>query len=239
LQAVAKAGYKQVELMDVLGAEELVAEAKDAGLEVRSGFFKWDAICRQGEAGVPETGRIVETAAKLGLRHLVFGYIGKGYRESADQYRKWAERANALGEASAKAGLQLCYHNHSFEFAALPGGGTGYDVLMKEFDAGKAKFEVDVFWVKLGGWDPLATMAKLKGRVSQVHLKDLKAGAATEHDEGKVPHDAFKELGAGTIDMAAVLKLAEELGVAECHVEQDQSPAPLDSIRQSLGHLKK
>ncbi len=100
------------------------------------------------------------------------------------------------------------------------------------------KFEIAVFWVKIGGLNPLKTMRQLKGRVSQVHLKDLLKGTKTQHDEGQVPHDAFKELGAGTIDMGKVMKVAAEIGAEQCHVEQDQSPAPLTSIATSLKHLR-
>ena len=70
-----------------------------------------------------------------------------------------------------------------------------------------------------------------------MHLKDLKVGTKVFYDEGQVPHDAFKELGSGSIDMAKVLKVAETIGVEQCHVEQDQSPDPIQSIGQSIAHL--
>ena len=69
--------------------------------------------------------------------------------------------------------------------------------------------------------------------MSQVHLKDLKAGIGTIYDEGKVPKDAFQELGDGRIDMESVIKAADAAGVQQCHVEQDQSPNPLASVKQS------
>ena len=100
------------------------------------------------------------------------------------------------------------------------------------------KFEIDVFWVKIGGRDPFETMKSLKGRMSQVHLKDLLKGSDVQHDEGQVPHEAFKELGAGSIKMKRVLTLSKKLGVEQCHVEQDQSAAPLTSIVTSINHLK-
>ena len=107
---------------------------------------------------------------------MVFGYIGKGERETVDHFKRHADQANKAGEKCAKAGIQLCYHNHSFEFAKLNGGKTGWDVFVKEFDKKLVKFEVDVFWVKIGGLDPYKTLRQLKGRVSQVHLKDLVKG---------------------------------------------------------------
>ncbi len=240
LKAIKEAGYRQVELMDILAAETslILQHSKALDLDVRSAFFDWQVICKQGEPNIASIDQVIEASNKVGLKHLVFGYIGKGSREKADQMKRWAEIANRAGEKSQKAGIQLCYHNHSFEFAKIDGDKTGYDILIQEFDKKLVQFEVDVFWCKIGGWDPIETLQRLKGRVSQVHLKDLKAGAELQYDEGKVPFDAFQELGNGTIPMSQVLKVAEEIGVIECHVEQDQSSNPLASIKQSIKHLQ-
>jgi sugar phosphate isomerase/epimerase len=238
LKAIKEAGYRQVELMDIVGAETILEQAKTIGLEVRSAFFDWQVICKQGEPNVASFDQVLEASQKAGLKHLVFGYIGKGSREKADQMKRWAEIANRNGEKSKSAGIKLCYHNHSFEFAKIDGDKTGYDILIQEFDKKNVHFEVDIFWCKIGGFDPIETLKRLSGRVSQVHLKDLKAGTELQYDEGKVPFDAFQELGNGTIPMAEVLKVAEEIGALECHVEQDQSPNPLASIRQSIQHLR-
>ena len=50
--------------------------------------------------------------------------------------------------------------------------------------------------------------------------------------------EAFQELGDGTIDFAKVIKVSAEIGVEQCHVEQDKSPAPIASMGQSLEHFK-
>jgi len=237
LKAVADAGYKQVELNKVSECVEIAAQARSLGLKVTSGFMEWKSICRPDEADVPSVDDIVATGKKIGLQHLVFGYVGKGSRETSDQLKALAKGVNELGKKSADAGMQLCYHNHSFEFQKIDGDTTGFDILIEEFDSDLVKFELDVFWTKIGGWDPLETMKKLDGRISQVHLKDLKEGTAVIYDEGQVPTDAFQECGDGSINMGEVMKLAEEIGAANCHVEQDQSPDPIASIGQSIDYL--
>jgi sugar phosphate isomerase/epimerase len=239
IQAVAAAGYKQVELMDVMTAPVLVPLAKDNGMSVSSAFIDWNILGvaqPSKEFGSIET--CIETAAKHGLKYLVFGYIGKGHRETVDQLKAISERSNNAGELCKKAGLQLCYHHHSFEFEPIAGGKTGMDVFIESFDPKLVPFEIDVFWAAIGGWDPIATLKRLKGRVVQVHLKDLKSGTPTIFDEGKVPKDAFQEVGSGVIDMKKVLEVSREIGVAQCHVEQDQSPDPIASVQKSIGHLK-
>ena len=237
LKAVKAAGYKQVELMRCVGSEEIVKEAKDLGLAVNSSFVEWNSVLQQGE-NVPKRKDIVAKAGEYGVKHLVFGYVGKGSRETVDLMKNCAAKANEFGKMCNDAGIKLCYHNHSFEFAPVDGKTTGFDVLMNELDNDLCKLELDVFWVKIGGWDPFETMKKLDGRITQVHLKDLKKGSEVNHDEGTVPHECFEELGDGTIDMQKTLEMAEEVGAEYCHVEQDQSADPIASIGQSMGHLK-
>jgi len=237
LKAIADAGYKQVELMDVGDAKELLPICKDLGLNVTSAFMSWEAVCKPKGKKVPTLESIAEAAAKAELKHLVFGYIAKGHREKADQYKAYAETCNEFGESLKKSNIQLCYHNHSFEFEKLDGDKSGFDLLMEHLDNEKCKFELDVFWAKVGGLDPIETLEKLKGRVSQVHLKDVLKDTPVIYDEGKVPKTAFKELGSGSIDMTKVLAKSQEIGVEQCHVEQDQSPDPIDSIGKSIKHF--
>ena len=239
LKAVADAGYYQVELMRVVGADDVFKAARDAGLRVTSAMIDWLTIVSPEKEGVPSFKETLDVAVEQKLKYLVIPYVGKGNRETVDQLKQLAQRANRAGAICRKAGIQLCYHHHSFEFAKLTGGETGWDVFVREFDPELVKFEIDVFWATIGGMDAVATIKGLKGRVAQLHLKDLLKGTPTIYDEGQVPKDAFQEVGDGTIDWSAILQAGEFAGVAQCHVEQDQSPDPIASIGQSINYLKK
>lgn len=239
LKAIAQAGYSQVELMNIdAEAIKLAAIARDHGMAVHSAFMNWRAITNPDAPEGSSMEETIEIAERIGLRHVVFGYINKPSRDTADKIRKIADTSNDFGQRVREAGMRLCYHNHAFEFEPLPGDTTAYDLFIKRFDPQAVEFELDVFWAKLGGRDPEELMLRLAGRISQVHLKNLKKGVPTIYDESKVPDDAFQEAGDGIIDMPAMMKLAKEIGVDQCHVEQDQSPDPLDSIHQSITYLK-
>lgn len=239
LKAIKDAGYVQVELMRTMGSDEIVAEARRLGLKVTSAFMDWNAVVNPSTEGAPSKEEIIAKAKEFGLKYLIFGYIGKGYRETVDQMTANADAGNAFGEMCRDAGIQLCYHDHSFEFAPLEGTKkTGWDILVERFDPELVKFEVDVFWAAIGGLDPIAELKRLEGRVAQVHLKDLMAGTGVIWDEGEVPHEAFKELGNGSLDMRKIIQVSADTGVVQCHVEQDQSPDPLASIVTSANFLK-
>ncbi len=236
IKAVADAGYKQVEPYGFPDAQPLIDAARENGLAVNSTHFAWDSVVNPNEQGVAPFSEILDKANAAGLKHLVVPYLADKNRMTLDDYKRTAERCNQGAEQAKKAGIQLAYHNHSFEFKPLENGKCGYDVLMEEFTP-DMKFEVDVFWVQLGGHDPVDLIRKLSGRVSQLHLKDLnKEIQSPMYDD--VPKEAFEELGDGVIPMEPLLQVAAEAGVVHGHVEQDQSPDPLASIRQSMQHLQ-
>lgn len=236
IKAVAEAGYGQVELMNILDSTEIVQAAQDAGMKVRSAFFNWETIGNPTDS-TPDIETIIEKAKEFELEYMVFGYIGKSARDTADKIKAISDRTNAAAEKVAAAGMRLSYHNHAFEFEPLGDEPCAFEIFMERFDSKLVNFELDVFWAAIGGWDPAETLKKLDKRVGQVHLKDLKEGTGTIYDEGKVPHEAFQEVGDGTIDMKAVMEVSQASGVTQFHVEQDQSPDPIASIGQSAKYL--
>lgn len=236
LKAVADAGYRQVEPYGFPNAGDMIAAAKDNGMKVNSSHFAWESVTQPDKEGVPPFAEILSGAKDAGLTHLVIPYVHAHNRENLDGYRVLAERMNKAAVEAKGAGIQLAYHNHAFEFQPMEGGKSGYDVFVEEF-APEMQFEVDVFWVVVGGKDPSELIRSLKGRVSQLHLKDLAKGT-TLPNYGKLPNEAFKELGNGMIPMEPIIEAAADAGVAHCHVEQDQSPDPIASIGQSMTHLK-
>jgi sugar phosphate isomerase/epimerase len=238
LKQVAAAGYKQVEPYGFPGADPMIKAAKDAGLAVRSSHFQWDSVVNPKDAAMSDFSKILETAHETGLSHLVIPYLQDGNRKTLDDYKKVAENSNKAAALAKKAGIQLAYHNHNFEFAPKDGGKSGYDIFIEEFSS-DMKFEIDVFWVKVAGIDPAELITKLKGRVSQLHLKDLKEGVKTPNFGSPVPNDAFQALGEGVIPMEPILAAAKAAGVEHCHVEQDQSPDPIASIGRSVKNLNK
>ncbi|MFN3193952.1 MAG: sugar phosphate isomerase/epimerase family protein [Aureliella sp.] len=236
IKAVADAGYKQVELMRVIDSEDVVKAAKDNGLEVRSAFINWESVVKPSD-NTPDLSKILDKANEYGLEYIVFGYVGKSERDSADKIKGIIDSANAAAEKSKAAGLKLSYHNHSFEFEPLDGDTNAFEMFVDGFDKELIDFELDVFWAAIGGYDAVDTMKRLGRRVGQVHLKDLKKDTPTIFDEGKVPEDAFQEVGDGILDMKQIMEIAVANGVQQFHVEQDASPDPIKSIGQSAKYV--
>ena len=172
--------------------------------------------------------KAVEDAKAIGHDYMVLAYLTPPERKSLDDYKKIAENLNKAGEVCKKAGIQLCYHNHEFEFEAM-NGQLPFDILTGETDAGLVKIELDLYWAMVAGQDPVALFKKHKGRIALWHVKDM----------DKTPKKNFTEVGNGVIDFTTIFKNAKTSGMKHFFVEQDVCPgSPFDSISQSIGYIK-
>ena len=243
LQAIKDAGYYQVELGDMENNDEVYRIAKDIGLEVRGSFFNWNFLLgnwhNQGRKAPEKMNfdSIIEKATKYGLEYLVFGYLTKADRQTIDDWKRVVDVLNAGAEKCKAAGIQLSYHNHSFEFEKTEDE-IPFEMLVNGLDPDGVQFELDVFWAKMGGYDPVTTIDRLAGRINLLHLKDKRKGSGIIYDEAKVPQDAFKELGNGEVNIMACMSAGKKAGVKYCHVEQDHSPDPIASINSSINFLR-
>jgi sugar phosphate isomerase/epimerase len=182
--------------------------------------------------------RTMDQVKRQGFSYAVYPYVPPAERGGLPAIRKVAARLNAAGAKAHASGLTLCYHNHAFEFQPMEGA-TGFQVLMDSTDPKLVSLEMDVFWVSVGGNDPVALLGKLAGRVPLLHVKDKASGTPVMYNES-VPRTAFKEAGNGAIDWPKVLHAASAAGVQHYFVEQDQTPGdPLESLRQSFTYLSK
>lgn len=240
IKAVKEMGYKQVEPYEFPKYMRPIEAARDVGLEVHSTHIVWNSVLHPEDKTVPPFAKVLEEAQAAKIKHLVIATIDPKDRQTLDDYKRAAEMCNRAAAAAKAAGIQLAYHNHTFEFEPMEGARAGYDVLIEEFSADML-FEVDAFWVQLGRRDPAKLIRSLKGRVTQVHLKDLAAGIKLpEKIEGwwSLPVEAFAPLGDGIIPMNPILEAAKEAGVQYCHVEQDLSHDAMRSIERSLTYLR-
>lgn len=232
LDSIQKIGYSEVEVVrgnmpkiwDALKQTQL----KPVSLHIDTPLFM---------AKKDELPAALDDAAKRGFKYVVCPYIAPQDRGGVDVIKKLADTLNQAARRCKAAGLTLCYHNHAFEFEPS-GSGTLLDVLMENSDKKLVNLELDIMWSAVAGVDPVSVLNKYKGRVLLMHVKDLAAGTAKQYNE-KVPREAFKEAGKGSVNIPAVLKAVSATGVKHFFVEQDQTPgAPIDSLKISYDYLK-
>jgi sugar phosphate isomerase/epimerase len=179
---------------------------------------------------------IIGNAKLYGAKYVVCFWIPhKGDEFTIEDARKAVEVFNTAGKALKEKGLSLCYHPHGFEFRPYENG-TLFDYLATKTNPQYVNFEMDVFWVKHPGQDPVALLEKYAGRFQLMHLKDRKPGTEGNQN-GRADVETNVVLGQGDVGIGEIMKVAKKLGVKHFFIE-DESSRSLVQVPQSLQYLK-
>lgn len=179
---------------------------------------------------------IIDNAKFFGAKYIMCAWIphnAKGF--TIEDAKNAVAVFNTAGKLFTENGLTFCYHAHGYEFLPYENG-TLFDYLMHNLDPKYVNFEMDVFWVKQPGQDPVALMKKYSGRFKLLHLKDRKIGTPNSLD-GRADEESNVVLGTGDVGIAAVMKEAKKQGIKYCFIE-DESSHPVEQIPLSLGYLR-
>jgi hypothetical protein len=128
---------------------------------------------------------------------------------------------NKIGEEANKRGIKFGYHNHNMEFAKVPGSDQSYeDFLIANTDPDKVFFQMDVYWITVGGQDPVAYLKKYPDRFKVLHIKD-------DYVIGE----------SGTIDYKAIFTQFYKNGHQDWFVEMEAKMTP-EQKKQSLAMME-
>jgi hypothetical protein len=95
---------------------------------------------------------------------------------------------NKIGDEANKRGIKFGYHNHNIEFATIPNTDKIYeDFLIANTDPDKLFFEMDVYWITIGGQDPVEYLTKYPNRFKVLHIKD----EYVVGESGKINYEAI------------------------------------------------
>jgi sugar phosphate isomerase/epimerase len=226
LSAVAAAGYLGVETVDVPGGDAVAARRvlDDLGLAVTSSHT-WAA---RGDRDA--LARAAGSIAELGSPHMIVSPSRLTSRRAVDAA---IDGIGAAAEIARAHGLRLGIHNHSEEMASIDGLPVIDRLAAGLGDA--VDFQVDIFWVTVGGADPAAVIRRLGLRVVSLHVKDGidLPSAADAEPFVNVP------VGRGVVDPAPAIAAAEaQPSVDWLIVEFDHvEGSAVDAARESLTNL--
>ncbi|MFD1676983.1 sugar phosphate isomerase/epimerase family protein [Alicyclobacillus fodiniaquatilis] len=221
LKKVAKIGYQAVEFHHFGGmtAKELRGVVDDLGLKPLSSHVALDRLEHELE-------QVISESVELGLEYVVCPWLPESRRETPEAIASLASVLEKIGARCQEAGLQFAYHNHDFEFAKV-GDEFALDVLFANTSANHVQAELDLYWIKRAGQDPVAYIQKYKNRCDLLHVKDMSA-----------KDGSFDTVGQGVLPWPDIFAAAEQAGAKWYIVEQDVCPGdPLESIQTSLQFL--
>jgi sugar phosphate isomerase/epimerase len=180
LRRLADIGYTDVEAFGFVDRADALREALDAaGLRSPSGH------ARLLDAGEQDLERIFHASVTVGLGTLIDPHIDEARWTTREDVEAIARELSALAPRAADHGLVLGYHNHAFEFSNRIDGVSAYEVFADAL-SDDVVLELDTYWAKVGGDDPVAVLQRLGDKVQFLHVKD-----------GDGSHDDKKQVAVG------------------------------------------
>jgi sugar phosphate isomerase/epimerase len=193
LRKIADIGFEGIEyypLSEKITSERAAKVFKDLGLEV----FGMHSPMPEGD----EKDHIVKLAEAFKCNRIIY----PGWPEG-DKY-KTVEATKRTAESYDKAyaflkshGLNFGLHNHWWDFEEKDGIVPFYYLL--EHLNKQVFFEIDTYWVKTGGKDPVKVVKDFGKRAPLLHIKD---GPAIKGD----PMYKQVPMGEGSLDFPAIVK---------------------------------
>jgi sugar phosphate isomerase/epimerase len=224
LAKIAEIGYTDVELLQSMKnfgmpPKELRAVLDRVHLRAPSTHL--------GTAELDNLQRTLDDAHVLGHQAIILASLPGSAAGNLDAYRRMADKLNAAGETSNKAGIWVGFHDEAQDFKAV-NGVVPYDVLVQRTDPKLVRLQLDTGNCAVGGGDPLAYLDKYADRIWSYHIKDSPAIGA-EHDV---------ELGKGVVDFKRLLSRMHHKQEALLYIEQESyASTPLEAARKNYAFL--
>lgn len=169
---------------------------------------------------------LAEKGKQAGMEFIVMPWIDSSTLQSIDDYKKFADKLNRIGDKVNTAGLRFAYHNHAFEFEKKEGQ-LPYDIMLQNTDPDKVTFQMDIFWVVKGGQKPEEYFDKYPGRFESWHLKDMACDGNS------------CAIGDGAIDFRYLMKYSKKSGLKRFFVEQEYfaGTTEIEAVRKSFSYI--
>jgi len=156
------AGYKP---------DQYAALAKKYGMKIISSHARGKFDVNDVEGSLSAWGKVFDDQKILGCKYVIFPMnIWAG---TVEGLKAECDLMNKIGEQANKRGIKFGYHNHHMEFVKVPNTDQLYeDFLLANTNPEKVFFQMDVYWITMGGQDPVAYLKKYPTRFKLLHIKD-------------------------------------------------------------------
>lgn len=186
-----------------------------------------------------DTKNIVERAKKLNIKHVIVpappakkdGDFSNTFEMTEEEWTAFGKDLSSYVSQFEDEGLTLGYHNHSYEFIALPSGKFPIECMMEHNE--NLKFEIDLGWATAGGVDPLTWIEKYSNKIIACHLKDF-----FSKDNDMLDHDNQSAVGDGFINWKELTSSIKETGCELYILEHDDPKDYKEYISKSVKNLE-
>lgn len=205
------------------------------GLRAASGHIELASLLERPE-------QVGEAAQALGLKYLGISNIPAPYRTTLDDYKRMADRFNAMGAKAKPYGFKVLYHNHGYGLAPMAGE-IPLRVLLDRVDPAVFAAEMDLFWTVAGDADPVELLTTYPKLYRLLHVKDMServrfAGDGGDASQWMALFPKMTTAGNGVLELPKILSAAKRVGVEHFVVEQDLVANPREALGASYRYLR-
>lgn len=234
LKALGDYGYTVMEISNYNAGRGTVAGYSPADYAALAEKYGLDIISSHARAkfdakDVPGTldawGKLFDDHKIMGCKYVILPM--NMWSSDVEALKAECSLLNQIGAEASKRGIKFGYHNHSMEFATVPTTNLTFeDFLIQNTDPDKVFFQMDVYWITVGGQDPVTYLKKYPDRFKVLHIKD-------DYVIGE----------SGKIDYKAIFKQFYKNGHKDWFVEMEakmtdeqrkQSIAMMDMMKQRM-----
>ena len=228
LEIVAKMGYTNLETAaynngKFYGKEpaELKKIVDDLGMRLTSSHLSRN-ISGDSDADMAWWNKATEAHSEAGMKYMVIPMAPlEGEDANVENVKRYCDYFNKIALVTAGASMQLGYHNHAFEFKEKIDDKPIYDYMLANTSPRHVLFQLDVYWIKKGGYDPVDYMKRYADRIKILHIKDEKAIGV---------HNV--------VDFKAIYNQAYANGIKDWFVEvEDYDGTPQEDVKKSCDFL--
>lgn len=246
LEYIYSLGLRHIELPEISLLKRLHPVLTGMGFKVHSSHFaspyitkNWEPYTAFGNAKprIETFSGLIEEAAEYQLSYLVFPDIFPQDRGDLNWYQSFSEQLNEAGKACKAAGIQLCYHNHNFEFQPVENT-SPFEVMLDTLDPDLVQFEADIFWLSIAGIDIQEFLKKHRHQTALLHLGDIGASAPQSYRAITLPPELYQPIGEGNIDFKPILQSQESTEIPYYFLNLEKSDDIFADLKISVDYLK-
>jgi sugar phosphate isomerase/epimerase len=196
--------------------------------EARQLFDELGLVVSSAHSRLPvgdQKNEVLETVAALGCKRIICAALPRDSYESIAKLESACDQVNEAAANAAQHGFTLGMHNHWWEFEQVEGR-YRYEVMLERLNL-DIFFQLDTYWTKVAGFDPVEVIQSMSGRIPLLHIKD----GPGVRDQPQVA------AGEGVMDIPAIVKAGE--GSTEWLIVELDSCATdmLEAVEKSYTYL--
>ncbi|MDD9959425.1 MAG: sugar phosphate isomerase/epimerase [Gammaproteobacteria bacterium] len=219
LKMISGCGYSQVEgyadlVNDKKAAESLSELLQKENLQMPSCHFNLEDLRESPDS-------IIEISNIFDINKIYIPYLDELDRPNdISGWKKFAEKLDIVAKPFEKAGIEVGWHNHDFEFMFIDSSIRPIDVILTTCES--ISLEFDIAWAVRADTDPLKFIHQYSSRISAVHLKDI------DLEKDSSEEDGWADVGYGTMNWEQLFPVLLSANIEYFVVEHDN---PLDDHR--------